>query len=67
MALFFELEKALLWAEGESHVDESEASKEATGRMVEGILSSPDGFLMGVELSPVELLAAKDGLFFGVL
>ena len=66
VALFVELEKALLWADGESHVDESEASKEATGRMVEGILLRPDEFLVGVELGFTGLLAAKGGFFSGV-
>lgn len=47
VALFVELEKAVL-AEGESQVEESEASKESTGRMVDGILSIPDEFVVRI-------------------
>lgn len=42
MSLLTDLEKALLRAEGESQELSETASKEGTGRIVEGILAGPE-------------------------
>ena len=70
VALFIELEKALSWAEGESQ-EESEASKDGTVRMVEGILATLgelplvlllEAAVAGVAATAVLKPAAKDGV-----